>query len=50
VSLARRYVEDANTDFGIANTAAVMGAELDYTALHSRLYGEEKLAGTANLR
>jgi hypothetical protein len=45
-----RYVDDADTDFGIANTAVVMGAELNFTALHILLFGSEKLAGTHKLR
>jgi hypothetical protein len=39
------YIEDQNPDHRLANTAAVLGAELDYDVLHDKLYGKNKLTG-----
>ena len=43
------YIADDDSDFGMANTAAIVGGELDYHQLHDLLYGEGKLKGTNNL-
>ena len=48
-ALRHGYIADDDSDFGIANTAAVVGGELDYQRLHDLLYGEGRLKGTSNL-
>ena len=42
------YSKDLDGDFGLANTAAVLGAELDYDVFHGMLYGSKKMAGRGN--
>ena len=42
------YSKDLDSDFGLGNTAAVLGAELDYDVFHGMLYGSKKMAGRGN--